>query len=401
MDVTVATLIWAQWASEDYSTVGIVTSSCTLCGRCFTLKLRWKPMDGKRNGFGKTIFKAPSTIKHIFLHLLDSQILGRVQKKINKNIRRLSKIGGQSLKVKHADILEWVGNLLLSGLIGLYGKPTKESAAASMKKYLTFFPHQQFQDWFSLFCTKGKENVTTLFHDINQLQERLGLNFRTSYEPAQVLCIEKYKIGFNDPRQPNDLRVVLLVEKETGYICNFYIYSITEVLRQTQCIPFLYIIRKLLISFCKRNYTVQIDSSARINEAIIEEFNQLGINLQLVSNLRGKSGSAINKENHMHKTMRDYVKLCCLNGYSIFPVNGRDYEAIVFLVVFWLLVHFSCINAFILYLMEDVDYREHFSLQEFVKCLSQEILGNNAHSGVAQWEETTSEEDQDTDDTQW
>ncbi|XP_066448744.1 ubiquitin carboxyl-terminal hydrolase 50 isoform X2 [Eleutherodactylus coqui] len=367
MDVTVATLIWTQWASEDYSTVGIVTSSCMLCRKCFTSQHRVKPKG-------------------------DEQLLGRVQQKINKNVRRLHKSGGQNLKkMEQADLVKWVGNLLSSGLIGLYGKPTKRAVVASMKKYLTFFPHQPFQDWFHLFCTGENINARTLFQEINHLQERLGLNFRTSYDPTQVLCIDKYKIDFRDTRHPSDLRVVLLLEKKTGYICSFYIYSITQVLRQTQCIPFLYIIRKLLIPFCKRNYTVQLDSSAHINQAVIEEFNKLGLKLQLVSRLGGNCGSAASKENNMDKPLRDYVNWSCSNGYSIFPVYGRDYDAITFLAVFWLLVYFSCINAFILNLLEYADYGEGFSLKKFVKLLSQEILGNNAHSGATRWEGTASD----------
>ncbi|XP_072004412.1 ubiquitin carboxyl-terminal hydrolase 50 [Engystomops pustulosus] len=400
MDVTVATLIWAQWASEDYSTVGIVTSSCTLCGRCFTLKHGSKTNKYKRNEFGKSISQAPSATKHLFLQLFDEQILGQVQKKVNRNIRRLKKIRGHNLvKVEQDDLLKWVGNLLSSGFIGLHGKPTKESVSISTKKYYTFSSQQQSQDWFCLFSTEGNKNVSNLFSEIDQLQEQLGINIRTNYDPTQVLSIEKYKINFKDPQYPSDLRVVLLVEKETGYICNFYIYSLTQVLKKSQCIPFLYVIRKLLNSFYNRNYTVEIDSSAYVEEATIEEFSKRGIKLQLVSKPKGKYGSLYSKENHIKKTLRDYVKLSFLTGHSIFPVYGRDFHALSFLVVFWLLVYFSCINAFILYLLEDVECRGDISLREFGKLLAQEILGNNFHSDVAQWEESTSDEDLDTDDT--
>ncbi|KAM3924734.1 LOW QUALITY PROTEIN: ubiquitin carboxyl-terminal hydrolase 50 [Leptodactylus fuscus] len=398
MDVT--TLIGAQWASEDYSTIKVVTSSSILCGRCFTLQHSDKPKKGTRTELGKDIFHAPSATKHIFLHLLDEQILEKVLKKINKNLRRLHSHGGQSLvKVEQADILKWVGNLFSSGLLGLHDKSTKETRAASVTKYCTFSPDQQLQDLSHLFSTKGNKNVTTLFQEINQLQEQLGVNFRSSFEPAQVLCIEKYKIDFRDPQLPNDLRVVLLVDKGTGYICNFYFYSITEVLRKAECIPFLYIIRKLLLVY-NSNYTVQIDTSAHINEAIIEEFGNRGIKLQVVSKHRGKHGSSVKNGHHRDQTLRDYFKLSCLTGYSIFPVYGKDYNTNTFLVAFWLLVHFSCINAFILYLLEAVDYGGDFSLQKFVKRLSQEILGNDTHSGVAKWQESNSEEDQDTDDTE-
>ncbi|XP_073506940.1 ubiquitin carboxyl-terminal hydrolase 50 isoform X2 [Phyllobates terribilis] len=360
MDITVATLKCIEWSFEDYSAVTIATSSCSLCGRCFNLKGRIKPTG-------------------------DEKILGRVQKKINKNVKRLHKNGGPCLvEVKQANVLKWVGDLLLSGLIGPYGKTPKASASTSMKKYLTSISQQPFQDFFHLFCAEETKSVRTLFQEIDWLQERLGLNFRTSYRPVRFLCIEKYKIDFGESQHPKDLRVVLLVEKETGYICNFYICSITEVLRKAQCIPFLYIIRKLLIPFCKRNYTVQIDSSALMNEAIFEEFNKLGLNLQIVSKLGEKYGSFVKKENHMDKILN------IVNGYKIFPIYGRDINPITFSVVFGLLVFFSCINAFILYLMENVDYGENFSLQRFVKMLSEQILGNNIH-----WNESSSDEDQD------
>ncbi|XP_069622172.1 ubiquitin carboxyl-terminal hydrolase 50 [Ranitomeya imitator] len=394
MDITVATLTCVQWSFEDYSAVRIATSSCSLCGRCFHLKGRIKLTGGNKSKFGKAISQAAAAAatRHLFFHFLDEQILGRVQKKIIKNVKRLHKNGRPCLvEVEQADVLKWVGDLLLSGLIGPYGKSPKESVSTSMKKYLTSISQQPFQDLLHLFCAEGSKNVRTLFQEIDLLQERLGLNFRTSYRPVKFLFIEKYKIDFEESQHPRDLRVVLLVEKETGYICNFYIYSITEVLRKAQCIPFLYIIRKLLIPFCKRNYTVQIDSSALVNEAIFKEFNKLGLNLQFVSKLGEKYGSLVNKENHMDKMLK------ILNGYKIFPIYGRDINPITFSVAFGILVKFSCINAFILYSMEHVNYGEYFSLQRFVKMLSEEILGNNTHLSVFQYEETSSDEDQDAD----
>ncbi|KAM4038497.1 LOW QUALITY PROTEIN: uncharacterized protein ACNLHF_016844 [Anomaloglossus baeobatrachus] len=404
MDITAATLKWAQWSFEDYSTVSIATSSCSLCGRCFNLKRRTKSTEAKRTRFGKPISQATAT-KHLFLHFLDEEILGRVQKKINKNIRRLHKNGGPCLvKVEQADVLKWVGDFLLCGLIGLYERSPKESFDTSMRKYVTSVSQEPFQDLFHLFYEEGTKNVRTLFQEIDQMQERLGLNCRTTYQPVQFLCIEKYKIDFRESQHPSDLRVVILVEKETGYMCNFYIYSITEVLRQAQCIPFLYIMRKLLIPFCKRNYTVHIDSSALINKAIFEEFNKLGLNLQLVSKLGGKYGSSDNKENHKDKTFGEYFKLPCINGYRLFPVYGKDINTIIFSVVFGLLVTFSCFNSFILYLMEHVDYGENVSLQRFVKMLSEDILGNNVHMDTSQWEEPSSDEHQDADmysDSEW
>ncbi|XP_063782064.1 inactive ubiquitin carboxyl-terminal hydrolase 50 [Pseudophryne corroboree] len=390
MDVTVATLTSVQWASEDYSAVKVVSSSCNLCGRCFTVKRKVKPSGRNKSGLVRPVSQVQLSKKSIFNNLLDVDLLEKVIKKINKNVGKFHRNGREAwslVKVEQANLLEWVGDLLRSGLFGFGKKQTKESMGLSANRYLNLFPNGQLQDLSSLFCTVGNKNLTTLFQEVNQWQEGLALNFRTTYEPTEILCLTKYRVDISNVQHPSDLRAVLLVDKDTGYICNFFIYSISQVLSKAKCIPLLYIIRKLLLPFSNKNYTLQIDHSAHINEAIKEELSKIGIKLELVSQFGGKSGSALSRKNQGHtKPLLDSINVpgnvSDLDGYAIFPLNARKYNSVLCLAVFWLLVHFSCINVSVLYFLDNADLEE-LSPGEFAQLLSEEIHGKCSDLGFA------------------
>ncbi|KAM5171887.1 ubiquitin carboxyl-terminal hydrolase 50 [Mantella aurantiaca] len=377
MDVMVATLISVQWTPEDTSIVKAASTSCNLCGRCFTLKHKVKSEGHYWNGSPKSTYLAQSSKKDTFNCLFNEDILEEVVKKVNKNTRRHRMKGLCSKKVGQAEIAEWIGRLLWSGLIGFYERPTKEFIYLSMKRYLQLTSNGPLQDIFIMFASTTNKTIPTFFQEMDKLQERLAFNFRTMFEPGLTLCIEKYKVDFGELQQPRDLRVALLVDKDTGFICNFFIYSISQLLSESQYIPLLYIIRKLLTPFCNRNYTVQIDSSAHINETINSECRKLGIWLEPFPWF-GES-SQLKYRDHG----RENIYFSEWEGYSIFPLNGRHPPSFMFLVYFWLLVHISAINTFTLY-SQNIEPNEDVFLEDFVEILSKEMIGVSDSSDSAE-----------------
>ncbi|XP_073475482.1 uncharacterized protein [Aquarana catesbeiana] len=392
MDVIVATLTSVQWTPEDTSIVKAASTSCGTCGRCFTLKHKVKSEGRYWKRSLKSAYLAQSSMKDTFNCLLNGDILAEVVKKINKNTRRPRKGKNESWsskKVDQADILEWIGGLLWSGLIGFYERPTKEFINLSKKRYRQLTSNG-LQDMFIMFDTATNKTIPTFFQEINKLQEKLVLNFRTMFEPGQTLCIEKYKVDFGTLHQPRDLRVALLVDKETGFICNFFIYSIFQLLSESEYIPLIYIIRKLLNPFYNQNFTVEIDSSAHIDETIIGECRKLGIRLETFPWFGESSQLAYRDhggENNIY--FSDW------EGYSVFPLNGKDHPSFMFLVYFWLLVHISAINAFTLYSFKNIESNEDLLLEDFVELLSKEMIGVFIHPGSSECGDN-SEEDQKT-----
>ncbi|KAM9311886.1 ubiquitin carboxyl-terminal hydrolase 50 [Gastrophryne carolinensis] len=355
MDVIVASLTSAQWASEDYAISKVVSSFCGLCSRSFMLKVkpeRTKPI--------KLTYEGQSSKQDIFTQVIYREVLSEIVKKCNKNIRRQ-----RTKKVEEKDMLQWVGRLLWSGLVGFDERPTKESLDISMRRYLSWFPDEQIQDMFTMFSTMPYRNIPTLLQEMNALQEKLALMCRTIFEPGQTLCVEKYKVELSH-HQAVDLRVALLVDSDTGYICNFLIYSISQVLKESEQIPFLYIIRKLINPFQRKNYILQIDSSALINDTMIREFKKFGIQLAYSSH-------------DEKKTLGESLSVSGWEGYAVLPLNGRDDPSYMFFIYCWLLLHISCINSFILESFGNMESKADMSLEDFVELLSRELTGAGAY----------------------
>ncbi|MEE6503183.1 hypothetical protein FKM82_004763 [Ascaphus truei] len=394
MDITIASLKEVQWSPEDYSVANAVATSC-LSGRCFRSKRKARPDITTKNIFRLTSGYQLSK-KAAFLHLLDGDILERVVKHINKNAKTVIKCRKSAQrwgKVEQEDLLAWLGVTLWTGLFGFSMNLTKESIDFSNKRCLKLFD-DRFEDILCLLYKAEGKNMTVLFQEINLLQEKLAVNFSSSYQPTQTLCIKKYKVELKGQQLHSDLRIALLMDVDTQYICNFYIYSISCLLNQAECIPLIYILRKLLMPFKNKNCTVQIDSSAYMNESIHEEFSKCGINIEFGPSFTEHSTAGAVFTPEYRTTRKNCDRLSSDLNYwaarAIFPLSGREPYSFTFVQVFWLLVHLSCINAFILYSAQDSQSSRDLSLEEFMEILSRELNECNSFQSSTSCNKTTS-----------
>ncbi|KAJ8340401.1 hypothetical protein SKAU_G00350340 [Synaphobranchus kaupii] len=385
----------SQWAPEECpqgQPVSVTTDRDSSCAP--NLFRSWKVRTFTRIKSGPTGPHHRQPAKELFVELLGKRVIKELCKKVNgcssESIHTRGQDGEKQV-VQGSDLLAWTSVALQGGLIPGDGNRKAAGMVATVEKWRQRFQKSLSQS--ALLNLNGcDENAEGQWDAFYNLQGKISRNFQTLYTPGCLLCVKKYALSYKGHPAECHMKMALLCEVESGYVCNFFLYS-PEVLQKGSKSPVTeQVLHWLLRPYYNKGYNVQLDSSAHMEGRLSQVFSGLGVNLEFVNVWAGEDNTVRtfssppspsgfpSKKQGDSATEDDSAALlrAHLQGW-VGPVllpwasDTSEHQSAVFLQGFWLVVHLGCIDAFVLYSLRSRAPSSHISLRDFTYGLATEL----------------------------
>ena len=387
----------SQWTPEECpqgQPVSVTSDQDSICAP--KLFKSWRPKSLTRVKPGPTGQHHRRSAKALFVQLLGKRVIEDLCKKVNgcsSACARSCGLDGEKERqpVRGSDLLTWTAVALQGGLIPGDGSGKAAGMVATVEKWRHRF--QKILSRSALLNLNGcKENMEGQWDAFYNLQGSISRNFQTLYTPGRPLCVRKYTLSYKGHPAECHMKMALLCEVESGYVCNFFLYS-PEVLQRGSKTPVTeQVLHRLLKPYYNKGYDVQLDSSANMEGRLSQIFSGLGINLQFVNLWTGEDNTVkpfssppsptgvppkkqgdFGMEDDSTAFLRPY-----LHGW-VGPVvhpwasDTCEHHSSVFLPGFWVVVHLGCIDAFVLYSLQSRMPSSHSGLCDFTYGLATEL----------------------------
>ncbi|XP_069078643.1 ubiquitin carboxyl-terminal hydrolase 50 isoform X1 [Pleurodeles waltl] len=388
MDVAIATVREELWTVEECAAVEVVSPSWNLCAKLRPSKSnKVNPVASKINVINVTPRPAGqqhSSRKECFILLVDNFVEASL-KNINSKASvalKVNKKGTSKWKaVNQGEFLAWLAVFLQGALCDNTQESSKESPNKPVETETGEYSSARFEDILHYMCENNQKKDSDVLLEIQSLQEKLSMSFRKICTPGKAVCIKKFKVHIKQQQELGGLRLVLLMDLDTGFICNFSIYSMSHF--RGRFMPLTYVLQELLAPYYGGSYTVQLAVSAPVTGKILDEFSLRGVSFRFIDSL---SDSAVLRNEPLScfgsSSAQCEDNVCSSLGLSHFlgwdepmllPPTERGNNSVVFMQAFWLMVQLTCINSYLLHSEKSTTFLKDSSIYEFIKALSGEL----------------------------
>nr|XP_015198498.1 PREDICTED: inactive ubiquitin carboxyl-terminal hydrolase 50 isoform X2 [Lepisosteus oculatus] len=394
VDTSIAVVSEVQWVPEECPLVELVTVASeqdSLCSQILfrTRKVRPAP-EGYKVKACPTGVQGGQPAREVLLQLLGKSEIQALCKRINSQAAEDSpgptaEQGGWKA-VQPADFLAWLAVALQGGLSADLRDSRVHHSFPVIEKWQEKFQRGHFRDILQHLGGK-KENEEEAWETFYSLQGKISKNFQSLYSPGQKLCIKKYALSCRGQATgTNSLRLALLCDLESGYICNFYLYSPARLSKHSKCPVVEQVLHHLLRLYYNKGYQVHMDGSASTEGSLAKHFSSLGIQLHFVSFWAGEETpvrpirlsasqqwSAPAGPEEFAASLSSHLR--GWTGPVIFPrpPGSAESSSAVFLTGFWLVAHLGSINAFVLSTLLSQDHSSEVCLYDFSTRLAAQL----------------------------
>lgn len=389
-----------QWTQEECpqgQPVSVTSDEDSICAPKLFRSWRAKSLSRIKPGPTGQPRKQPAA-KELFVQLLGKRVIEDLCKKVpGCSSERPHSCGldgeKQAAAAQGLDLLAWTAVALQGGLIPGDGSGKAAGMVATAEKWRHRF--QKILSRPALLSLNGcKENTEAQWEAFYNLQGSVSRNFQTLYTPGRPLCVRKYALSYKGHPTECHLKMALLCEVESGYVCNFFLYS-PEVLQRGSKTPVTeQVLHRLLRPYYNKGYDVQLDSSARMEGRLSQIFSGLGVHLQFVDLGTGednmvkpfpsppstpsgvppkKQGDSGTEEDPATAPLRAHFQGWVGPVLLPWATEMWEHQSAVFLPGFWLVVHLGCIDAFVLYSLRSRAPGNHIGLCDFTYGLATEL----------------------------
>ncbi|XP_064192602.1 uncharacterized protein LOC135255404 [Anguilla rostrata] len=390
IDTWAVAITESQWAPEECPQgrpVSVTSDRDSICAP--NLFRSWKARKLTRSKSGPVGPHHRQPAKELFEELLGKRVIEELCAKVKGNSS--CGLDGETQVVQGSDLLAWTAVALQGGIIPGDGSRRAAGMVATVEKWQHRFQKSLSQSAL-LNMNVCKENTEDQWDAFYNLQGNISRNFRTLYTPGRPLCVKKYALSYKGHPAKCHMKMALLCEVESGYVCNFFLYS-PEVLQKGSKSPVMeQVLHRLLRPYYNKGYNVQLDSSAHMEGRLSQVFSGLGVHLQFV-NLwpgeddtvkpfssppsptgfpcvkQGDSGTEDDSTAFLRAHLHGWVGPILLPWAS----DKGEHQSTVFLQGFWLVVHLGCIDAFVLYSLRSRAPSSRINLCDFTYGLATEL----------------------------
>ncbi|XP_041916830.1 uncharacterized protein LOC121681260 [Alosa sapidissima] len=359
-------IAWAQEECPFFEPVDIASEGNGLCAPGLFKSRKVRPVARiKKSSMSLT----QSSPKEFFLTLLERTAIEELCYKVNRTLDEDLTIYCQNTErlaeVHYFDFVMWIAIGLRIGLHteACLGRPVR--ITPSIENWLEKLSGS-FQNTLLCLCRRGEEEHWEILHT---LREHVSRRFQETYTPGQQLLVKKFSLLVDGQVCP--LNVAVLFELSTGYMCNFYLYSMPLLQRGSQASVLEQVLHHLLKPYVNKGYHVQLDSSAFMKGKLTQIFSGLGINLKVVNFGLNEPVS----ENECPPLVEQYSNLLQshLQGWVGPAVLSNSGVTDMLFQGFWLTVHLTAINSFVMHSMPVMKTEGCMNLSEFVKVVASQL----------------------------
>ncbi|KAJ8398276.1 hypothetical protein AAFF_G00428460 [Aldrovandia affinis] len=309
--------------------------------------------------------------KELFTELLGRRTIEELCRRANAN----AEPGERPRALRGPDLLAWVAVALQGGLIPGPGGRKAAAMPATVDRWRHRFERSLPPGALLNLSGRG-ESADDQWDAFHRLQGNISQNFQTLYTPGERLSVRKYALSYRGHPARCRLKLALLCDAETGYVCGFFLYSPDALQSGSKSPVAEQVLHRLLRPYYHRGHRVQLDSSAHMEGRLGPVFSGLGVHLEFVSLWSGEDDDAVRpfpssppspspspslspsglgspQQQGDCGTVEDPAALLRAHlrgwvGVALVPGPWEECGPAVCLQGLWLAVHLACIDAFVL-----------------------------------------------------
>lgn len=310
-----------------------------------------------------------NSAKEFFLAFLERTAIEELCDKVNgalyEDLTIYCEKTDRLAEVHYFDFVMWIAIALRIGFHteACRGRPIR--VTPSIENWLEKLSGS-FQNTLLCLCRRGEDERWEILHT---LEEHVSRRFQQVYTPGQQLLVKKFSLSVDGQVCP--LNVAVLFELSSGYVCNFYLYSMPLLQKGSQASVLEQVLHHLLKPYVNKGYHVQLDSSAFMEGKLTEIFSGLGIHLKFVTfrmNVLASENECPplgeQSSNQLLTHLRGWIGPAVLSNSGV-----RD----ILFQGFWLMVHLITINSFVVHAMPVMKTEGRMNLSEFVKVVASQL----------------------------
>lgn len=364
--MSVCDIAWALEECPFFESVDIASEGNGLCAPGLFKSRKVRPVARiKKSSLSLT----QGSPKEFFLALLERTAIEDLCYKVNRTLDEDLTIYCQNTErlteVHYFDFVMWIAIALRIGLHTelCSGRPGR--ITPSIENWLEKLSGS-FQNTLLCLCRRGKEEHWEILHT---LKEHVSRRFQETYTPGQQLLVKKFSLSVDGQVCP--LNVAVLFEVNSGYVCNFYMYSMPQLQKANQGSVLEQVLHHLLKPYINKGYHVQLDSSALMEGNLTQIFSALGITLKFENFGLNEQKS----ENECPLLVEQSYNLLVshLQGWTGPAVLSNAGVTDILFQGFWLTVHLIAINSFVMHSMPVMKTEGRMNLSEFVKVVASQL----------------------------
>ncbi|XP_078540714.1 ubiquitin carboxyl-terminal hydrolase 50 isoform X2 [Lissotriton helveticus] len=393
MDVATAAVQEEPWTPNECTAVEVVSPSWNLCAKLRPLSKRNRvnPVASAINVIHVTPRpprQQQSSRKESFMLLADEFIeatLKNINSKASVALKQNKRSTAGWKAVNQEEFLAWLAVLLQGALCDNTQESTKECSNNSVEIETGAYCSARFEDILHYLCVNKQRKDSDVFLEIQSLQQRLATSFCKTCIPGKTVCIKKFKVHIKGHPECSGLRLALLMDLDTGFICNFSLHPLSHL--RGRCTQLAYVLQELLAPYYGRSCTVQLAVSAPLPGKTLDEFNLRGVSFRFINSLSDSailrneplsffSSSSVRCENKNENAGSSLAPSCHPLGWDRpvqLPLKAGENSSGVFMQAFWLMAHMTCINSFLLHSKKSTTPLKDSSMHEFTRALSGEL----------------------------
>lgn len=278
------------------------------------------------------------------------------------------------LDEQYAEALTWISIVLQRGLSAGQHCGSGSDLELNLDGWQGVLKRNSFQtNLLSLSRLEEGEKMDALAAFCGHLTRR----YQALYTPGQNLAVKKYCLSYQQALCP--LHLALLLDINTGFICNMFLYCPEQLQRCSRRPVVEQVVGHLLRPFCSQRHLVQLDSSAWVEGSLSQLLCHSGLDIHFVPSVKRpilkvtSSFPPLVPDRH-RQTFQLVAHLRGWTGPALFPVSDlRGSMVDVFLPGLWVTLHILCINTFVLHTLQNQGSGRQVHLQDFTRNLASQL----------------------------
>ncbi|KAL2088896.1 hypothetical protein ACEWY4_015795 [Coilia grayii] len=356
------------WALEECpfsEPVNIASAGNGLCAPGLFKSRKVRPVAKVKKS---SICLAQNSPKEFFLALLERAAIEELCDKVNGIFEEDLTIDCENTdlaQVHYFDFIMWIAITLRIGLHteASPGQPIR--ITLSIENWLEKLSGS-FQNTLLCLRRRGEDEHWETLH---ALRKHISRRFQETYTPGQQLLVKKFSLLVDGQVCP--LNMAVLFEVSTGYVCNFYLYSMPLLQKGSEASVLEQLLHHLLKPYVNKGYHVQLDSSVFMEGKLAEIFSGLGFHLKFVN--FGLNDQTSENECSAFVEQTSNLLQSHLQGWlGPAVLSSLAFRDLLF-QGFWLIVHLTTINSYVMHSMPAMKTERQMNLREFVKVLASQL----------------------------
>ncbi|KAM4597263.1 uncharacterized protein V3H82_023383 [Fundulus diaphanus] len=206
--------------------------------------------------------------------------------------------------------------------------------------------------------------------------KHLSRRYQTLHVPGPNLAVKKYRLSYQ--HSLCSLRLALLCDSSTGFICNMYLYCPEQLQKRSNKPVVEQVVKRLVEPFCSQRPLVQLDSSARTEGRLRTILSGSEVNFHFAASgkmptIHPSSSSSPSHTSELCGHVQGWT------GPALFPLSDlKASGADCFMPGFWATLHVVCINTFVLHSLQNLGSGRSIVLSEFTRALASQLAADSS-----------------------